>query len=182
MTDTNEVTSPRTAVQVGNALIARGMYNSARLARKVLGHEPDPIIGLLAKGLENSHRALWKVSRGRLGQQAFGMQSLELHTIGRKSGRRHSTILTAPIYAPDRLVLVASKGGSSFHPDWYKNLAANPLVEITIEGQTYPYATRTATSQEKSQLWPLVIRAFPGYEGYQQNTARDIPLVICVPN
>lgn len=182
MTDTNEVANPRTAVQVGNALIAKVGYNSARLARKVLGHEPDPVIELLAKGLENSHRAIWKISRGRLGQRAFGMQSLELHTIGRKSGRRHSTILTAPICAPDRLVVVASKGGSSSHPDWYKNLAVNPLVEITIEGQTYPYATRTATSQEKSQLWPLIIRAFPGYQGYQQNTARDIPLVICVPN
>ncbi|WP_255791789.1 nitroreductase family deazaflavin-dependent oxidoreductase [Mycobacteroides abscessus] len=140
------------------------------------------MIGLLAKGLENSHRAIWKASRGRLAQQAFGMQSLELHTIGRKSGHRHSTILTAPIYAPDRMVLVASKGGSSFHPDWYKNLVANPLVDITIGGQTRPYATRTATPEEKSQLWPLVIKAFPGYGGYQQNTDRDIPLVICVPN
>ncbi|WP_235675381.1 nitroreductase family deazaflavin-dependent oxidoreductase [Mycobacteroides abscessus] len=147
-----------------------------------MGREPDAIIGLLAKGLENSHRAIWNVSRGRLGQQAFGMQSLELHTIGRKSGRRHSTILTAPIYAPDRMVLVASKGGSSFHPDWYKNLVANPLVDITIEGQTRPYTTRTATSEEKSQLWPLVTNVFPGYGGYQRNTDRDIPLVICVPS
>ncbi|EHM23655.1 hypothetical protein MBOL_00050 [Mycobacteroides abscessus subsp. bolletii BD] len=102
-----------------------------------------------------------------------------MHVAGRKTGRRISTLLTSPVYAPDRLVLVASKGGSSDHPDWYKNLVANPTVEITADGATRQYQTRTASAQEKARLWPSIVKSFPGYDGYQRNTDRQIPVVIC---
>jgi hypothetical protein len=40
---------------------------------------------------------------------------------------------------------------------------------------------RTATPAEKSELWPEVVKVYKGYAGYQRNTDRDIPLVICEP-
>lgn len=107
------------------------------------------------------------------------MQTIELHTIGRKSGARRSTLLTAPIADGERVVVVASKGGHSDHPDWYKNLAANPGVEITMEGRTEAWTTRTATHAEKAALWPEIVELNPTYASYQRNTERDIPVVIC---
>ncbi|MUM17865.1 nitroreductase family deazaflavin-dependent oxidoreductase [Mycobacterium sp. CBMA271] len=140
---------------------------------------PDWVLGMGAWAMETAHRVLMDATEGRLGQRFGRNQSVELHTIGRKTGNRHTTLLTSPVYAPARLVLVASKGGSSDHPDWYKNLAANPDIEITVKGVTNAYHARTASAQEKSDLWPRILEAFPGYEGYQRNTDRDIPVVIC---
>jgi len=142
---------------------------------------PDPVLDVGSWMLENGHRALLKATGGRFPRRIFGMQPVELHVTGRSSGQRRSTMLTAPICEEDRVVLVASKGGSSDHPQWYKNLAANPDVELTIDDRTRPMRARTATPAERAELWPTIVAAYPGYAGYQRNTDRDIPVVICEP-
>ena len=131
--------------------------------------------------LENGHRVVLKLPRGRYPKTVAGMKPVELHTFGRKSGKRYSTLLTAPLCEPNRMVVVASKGGHTDHPDWYKNLVANPAVEVTVDDHTEPMRARTATPEEKAVLWPVVVKAYKGYAGYQRNTDRDIPLVICEP-
>jgi len=131
--------------------------------------------------LEHGHRALLKLSGGRFPKTVAGMQPVELHTIGRKTGLRRATLLTSPIYGEDRVVLVASKGGHSEDPIWYKNLAANPEVEITVGERTRKMRARTASPDEKATLWPELVKVYKGYDGYQRNTSRDIPVVICEP-
>lgn len=144
-------------------------------------HNPDKVIEIGAWMLEHSHRALLAVSGGRFPKKVLGMQPVELHTTGRRSGQPRSTMLTSPICEPDRIVLVASKGGHRDHPDWYKNLVAHPDVELTVDGVTRPMRARTASAEEKRELWPTITAAYSGYEGYQRNTDRDIPVVICEP-
>ncbi len=139
------------------------------------------LIDIGAWMLENGHRALLKVTGGRFPKSVLGMKPVELHVIGRKSGRRYSTLLTAPIHDESKIVVVASKGGHAEHPDWYKNLVANPDVEVTIDDRTIPMRARTATPDEKAELWPKIVAAYKGYDGYQRNTSRDIPVVICEP-
>ena len=58
---------------------------------------PNKLIDIGAWMLENGHRTLLKLSGGRFPRTFLGMQPVELHTIGRKSGQRRSTMLTAPI-------------------------------------------------------------------------------------
>lgn len=142
---------------------------------------PDKVIEIGAWMLEHSHRALLAVSGGRFPKKVLGMQPVELHTTGRRSGQPRSTMLTSPICEPDRIVLVASKGGHRDHPDWYKNLVAHPDVELTVDGVPRPMRARTASAEEKRELWPTITAAYSGYEGYQRNTDRDIPVVICEP-
>ncbi|HEY9556656.1 MAG TPA: nitroreductase family deazaflavin-dependent oxidoreductase [Acidimicrobiales bacterium] len=131
--------------------------------------------------LENGHRTLLRLTGGRFPRKIMGMQTLELHTIGRKSGERRTTLLTSPIVDDDRVVLVASRGGHSEHPGWYKNLVANPDVEITIDEHTRKLRARTASASEREELWPQVVARYKGYEGYQSQTEREIPVVICEP-
>jgi deazaflavin-dependent oxidoreductase (nitroreductase family) len=142
----------------------------------------DRMIGAGAWMLENGHRALLKLSGGRFPKTVAGMQPIELHTVGRKTGLRRSTLLTSAIYSPDRVVLVASKGGYSDDPIWYKNLVANPNVEITVGDRTTAMTARTASPDEKAVLWPELVKVYKGYDGYQRNTTRDIPVVICEPS
>jgi len=136
---------------------------------------------LTMRCLNAAHRALVTLSRGRLGWKIGPMAVVELHTTGRKSGARRSTMLTAPIHEPNRIVVIASKGGDDRHPYWYLNLVADPDVEVTENGVTRPMRARTADEAEKARLWPQIVRANPGYAGYQQKTSRDIPVVVCEP-
>jgi len=140
---------------------------------------PDKVLDAGAWALENGHRALLKISGGRFPRTILGMTPIELRAVGRKSGEWRSTLLSSPICDEDKIVIVASKGGYDDHPQWYKNLAANPDIEIVVDGQTRQMRARTASPEEKKALWPQIVAAYKGYEGYQRNTSRDIPVVIC---
>ena len=68
---------------------------------------------------------------------------LLLTTTGARSGQPHTTPLN---YSTDatRLVVIASKGGSPTHPDWYRNLVANPEVTLEVGGETFRARASTA--------------------------------------
>jgi deazaflavin-dependent oxidoreductase (nitroreductase family) len=133
------------------------------------------------KGMNAAHRTVLKLSGGRL-LNGFGtMPVVELHTIGRTSGKRRSTMLTAPIHGDGTYVLVASKGGDDRDPDWYRNLVANPDIELTVHGETLEMTARVVSDEEKAEMWPRVVEAYKGYAGYQRKTDRNIPVVVCEP-
>ena len=136
---------------------------------------------LSARAFTAVHEAVFRASGGRLLGSFGGMPVLILKTTGRKSGQLRSTMLTSPVREDDRLVIVASYGGDDRHPAWFLNLQANPHVEVTMGGKTRPMLARVATADEKAELWPKVVTAYKGYEGYQTKTARDIPLVVLEP-
>ncbi|MFD4423180.1 nitroreductase/quinone reductase family protein [Agromyces sp. NPDC058484] len=134
------------------------------------------------RALSRTHAALLKLSRWRLGAAIVGMPIVQLHTTGRRSGRPRAVVLSAPVIDGERVVLVASKGGADRDPGWYRNLVADPQVELTMHGTTRPMTARTADATERAELWPRVVAAYRGYAGYQRRTTRQIPLVICEPH
>jgi deazaflavin-dependent oxidoreductase (nitroreductase family) len=75
-------------------------------------------------------------------------------------------------------LIVASKGGAPDHPGWYKNLLAHTDATVQVWDQLIPVTARTASAEEKRQLWPIMTKEWPAYDDYQQKTERDIPLVI----
>jgi deazaflavin-dependent oxidoreductase (nitroreductase family) len=141
----------------------------------------DAVASTGAWMLETGHRVILAATGGRWPRRLLGMQTLELHVIGRTSGQQRSTLLTAPICEDDRVVIVASKGGHSDNPQWYKNLVVNPDVEITIDGETRAMKARTAASEERDELWQQITTKFRNYAAYQASTDREIPVVVCEP-
>jgi deazaflavin-dependent oxidoreductase (nitroreductase family) len=133
------------------------------------------------KLLNASHRSILRLSGGRLGRTALGMLAVELHTVGRRSGLDRSTMLTAAVVDGDRIVLVASKGGDDREPDWYRNLVAQPDVELVISAERRTMRARVATPVESAELWPQVVEAYKHYGSYRRRAQREIPLVICEP-
>lgn len=129
-------------------------------------------------GVTAVHRTVFKLSRGRLTGGIYGMPVLELVTTGAKSGQRRSVMLTSPLRQKGSLVVVASKGGDPRSPAWYHNLVAHPEVEVTLGDRTATMHARVLDSQEREALWPKVVDAYKGYGGYQEKTAREIPLVV----
>lgn len=133
------------------------------------------------KLLGATHGTILRLFGGKLLTTGFGMPFVELHTIGRKSGQPRVTILTSPIHDEHRVVLVASKGGDDRDPEWYRNLVVNPDVEIHIGGQVRRLRARTASAEEKEEIWPQILSVYRGYGSYQKRSSRDIPVIICEP-
>ncbi len=136
---------------------------------------------LMAKYGTKLHEGLFDVTKGRLGGRAGGMPVVKLTTTGRKSGKKRNTMLTSPLQDGDNVVLIASYGGDDRHPAWYLNLRDTPDVEATMTGSTRPMRARTASEEEKADMWPKITSMYKGYAGYQEKTDRDIPVVILEP-
>ena len=49
--------------------------------------------------------------------------------------------------------VIASKGGASDHPGWYKNLLADPEAEIQVGTEHLKAKARTASGTERQKLW-----------------------------
>jgi len=134
------------------------------------------------KAMNGIHRALLKLSGGRVGWQAGKMPVLELTTTGRKSGQPRSVMLTSPYQEGDTIVIVASRGGDDTNPAWFLNLRDNPAVEVAYKGgPKQKMHARPASAEERARLWPLVIADHKNYAQYQTKTTREIPLVLLEP-
>jgi deazaflavin-dependent oxidoreductase (nitroreductase family) len=106
-----------------------------------------------------------------------GAPVLLLTTTGRKSGEPRTTPL---IYgrSGDDVLLVASNGGSTEPPAWYRNLEADPEAEVQIWGDVFQARARDATPEEKPEMWQTMLGHWPYYDDYQKLTEREIPVVV----
>lgn len=119
---------------------------------------------------------------GWLGGRFFGGAPVLLMTVkGRRTGEPHTVPLLYLQEGRD-YVIVASKGGMSHHPLWYKNLEANPRVEVEVGRMRQTMRARRASVEEKAALWPKLVAMYSDYAVYQARTTRDIPVVILSPD
>ena len=123
------------------------------------------------------HVERYRATDGEEGHDWQGTQTLLLTTTGRKSGEPRTHPLIYASYG-DGYTIVASKGGYDKHPVWYLNLSENPEVEVQVKGDRFKARARTATPEEKQQIWPTMTSEWPYYDDYQRNTTREIPVVI----
>ncbi len=106
--------------------------------------------------------------------------SLLLTTTGRKSGEKY----IFPLYygeTGNSYVIIASKGGAPEHPGWYKNLLANPEVEVQVGTKKLKAKARTVTGPDRAKLWDIALKFWPPYAEYQKKTEREIPVVVLDP-
>lgn len=114
------------------------------------------------------------------GYGEMDVPSLLLTTTGRKSGERYIFPLFYGM-AGNSYVVVASKGGAPEHPGWYKNLVADPEVEVMVGTKRLKARARTAQGAERAALWQTALQFWPPYADYQQKTEREIPVVVLDP-
>ncbi len=122
--------------------------------------------------------AEFRSSGGQVTGRFAGRPILLLTTTGRKSGQPRLIPLN---YSKDgdRLVVIASKGGSPIHPDWYHNLVANPEVTIELGDETFRARATTAEEPERSRLFAQQAAEMPFFAAYERDvTARQIPVVV----
>jgi F420H(2)-dependent quinone reductase len=133
----------------------------------------------LTRCVTGTHTALYRLTGGLVGGW-IGVPILLLTTTGRRSGRRRTQPLL--YLTTDRgYALVASYGGSDRHPDWYRNLEAQPEVEVQVGALRQRMRARTASPERRAELWPRLVSIYRDYETYQRRTTREIPVVELEP-
>src|SRR5688500_1501605 len=102
---------------------------------------------------------------------------LLLTTTGAKSGLTRVNPLN---YSTDgeRIIVIASKGGSATHPDWYYNLVAHPEVTVEVGSERFLARASVAEGEERQRLFNQQAALMPYFAGYQKKTKRQIPVII----
>jgi F420H(2)-dependent quinone reductase len=131
----------------------------------------------LARGALRVAVLLYRRSGGRIGGRMFGGPILLLTTTGRRSGRSWTVPL---LYQTDgdRLVIIASNGGSDRHPAWWLNLRSRPQAMVEVGREAFPVTAAEAEEDERDRLWRLMATMYSGYDGYERKTSRRIPVVV----
>lgn len=102
---------------------------------------------------------------------------LLLTTTGAKSGQPRTNPL-AYSRDGDRLVVIASKGGASTNPDWYRNLVAHPEATVELGSETFPVRASFPQGEERQRLYDQQAAQMPNFAEYQRNTTRQIPVIV----
>jgi deazaflavin-dependent oxidoreductase (nitroreductase family) len=124
-----------------------------------------------------AHVARYRETGGEHGHNWKGTTTLLLTTTGGRSGEQRTTPLIYQPYGDDYLI-VASKGGAPEPPAWYLNLQEQPEVELQVADEVFRAHARTATADEKPDMWRTMAATWPAYDEYQSKTDREIPVVV----
>ncbi len=102
---------------------------------------------------------------------------LLLTTTGARTGRARVTPLN---FSRDgeRFIVMASKGGSPTHPDWYRNLAVHPVVTVESDGERFTARATVSQGAERVRLLKIHTRAMPFFSAYERSVkTREIPVI-----
>jgi deazaflavin-dependent oxidoreductase (nitroreductase family) len=120
------------------------------------------------------------VDQFRAGGPIEGMQRdrlLLLTTTGRRSGEPRTTPMMFHRDG-DRVLVIASNVGAAAHPDWYRNLAADPHVTVEIGDETYPALATTTEGADRERVWAELKERYPFFADHEVKAApRTIPVV-----
>lgn len=130
----------------------------------------------LASGGTEGH--MYKVTPP--GYSELEVPALLLTTTGRKSGEKYIFPL---FYGEDngKYLIIASKGGAPEHPGWYRNIMANPEVEVQAGTKKLRAKAHTITGPQRERLWEKAVKFWPPYADYAKKTDREIPVVLLEP-
>jgi deazaflavin-dependent oxidoreductase (nitroreductase family) len=123
-----------------------------------------------------AHIDEFRASGGRLGGGFEGRPVLLLTTKGAKTGRLHTTPVMYLI-EDGRLYVFASKGGAPTHPDWYRNLVANPDVIVELGTERFEATATPLADGERDRVYARQSELYPQFGVYQTKTERTIPVV-----
>src|SRR4051812_41978120 len=105
------------------------------------------------------HRALYSITRGRLGLRTtaggrWGM--LRLRTVGRRTGRERVAIVGYIEDGPN-LIIPAMNGWADPEPAWWLNLQAQRDAVIELPDGLRRVRARAAIPDERRRLWEMFV-------------------------
>ncbi len=115
-------------------------------------------------------------NEGKVGGPFAGAPMILVTHTGAKSGTQRTNPLVY-LKDGDRYLVFASKGGSTKHPDWYRNLVANPDATAEIGTEKFDVVAEVLTGEERDRLYDKQAKIMPQFAEYQARAGRKIPVV-----
>ncbi|TFV55223.1 nitroreductase family deazaflavin-dependent oxidoreductase [Mycobacterium sp. PS03-16] len=147
----------------------------------------SPLLPKIFKVVGKAHVWVYRRTGGRIGGKwrvGAGFRkpvpTMLLEHRGRKSGK---VFVTPLLYLRDGadVVIVASQGGRPEHPQWYRNVVADPDVYIEIGPERRAVHAVVADARQRERLWPKLVELYADFDTYQSWTDREIPVLILQP-
>ena len=141
--------------------------------------EPDytqPDVTLLGE----DHIRAYRESGGEIGYLWNGVPTLLLTTTGRKSGS-HGPPPSSSGGTETTTWWSRRMGGAPEHPQWYRNLTANPNGRNPGQGGAHTGRGQNGFTGREAPLWSIVSGVWPNYDVYKTRTDRYIPVVVLTP-
>ena len=133
-----------------------------------------------AMGWVRDQVALYEGSGGTEGTELRGMPVIILTMRGASSGKLRKIPLMRVEHG-GAYAAVASLGGAPQNPAWYRNLVADPRVELQDGPTRRDMVAREVTGDERAAWWERAVAAYPDYADYQDKTDRVIPVFVVEP-
>ncbi len=121
--------------------------------------------------------AEFRKNDGVLSGPMEGAPILLLTTVGRRSGKPHTTPV-GYIDANGHLAAAAANGGSDNHPDWFLNLQHDASVLVELPGVTIASVAEVAEEPLRDELLNVFAASLPGMSDHLEASAREVPVVI----
>ena len=77
--------------------------------------------------------------------------------------------------------MIGSQGGAPKHPQWYRNVLADPEVTVQDGPRVIDTRVRELQGAEREEWWRRAVAAYPPYAEYQTRTERQIPVLVAEP-
>lgn len=119
----------------------------------------------------------FRANKGRVGGMFDGSRLLLLTTTGARSGEPHTTPLGYLNGEDGEMIVIASAGGAPTHPAWYHNVRANPKATVEYGSFTMTAEARVLEGEERDHVFARAAMAEPGWQEYQDNAGRILPVV-----
>jgi deazaflavin-dependent oxidoreductase (nitroreductase family) len=120
---------------------------------------------------------LYEATNGTKGGTLKGKPVIVLTFKGAKSGKIRKTPLMR-IEHGGTYAVVASNAGAPTHPFWYRNIVANPIVELQDGAVKREMRAREVFGKEKEQWWKLADASYPEFPAYRARAGREIPVLV----
>jgi F420H(2)-dependent quinone reductase len=130
-----------------------------------------------------THRALYRVTRGRLGlwrARPNRWGTLRLTTTGRRTHQERSVILGYLDDGPN-LVTMAMNGWADGEPAWWLNLQAHPGARVDLADGPRSVTARAAAGAERARLWAKWRALDSRLDAYAALRSSETALVILEP-
>ena len=98
----------------------------------------------------------FRASGGIVGGELEDMPLLLLTTVDARSGRPRTTPL-AYHRRGNRYLVIASNGGASTHPNWFRDLERDPNVAVEVGAETFPARARILDNSERDAVFATVV-------------------------
>ena len=123
----------------------------------------------------------FRANNGKVGGVFADQPLLILHHVGAKTGIKRLSPL-ATLVEDGRIFIFASKGGADTHPDWYRNILADPHVTVELGTQMFTATATVISGAERDEIYANQSALHPQFAEYQRNSTRLIPVVELIPD